>query len=309
MVDYATHDDHHQAVVIGGGLLGLEAARGLQSHGIDVDVVHSGKHLMNAQLGREGGEVLRRSMASSASGSSPAPAPPRSGVPTRCAASGCGTRPRSPATWSWSPPASGRTPRWPSPVASPSSGRSWSTTRCGPSTTTTSTRWASACSTAARSTAWSRRCGSRPWCSPTTSPAPTRSAAYLGSRTATKLKVAGVEVASMGLTEPGARDRRAHRLLRAQQGNLQVDRDPRRQDHRRDAARRQPEGRLLAAGVRPRPAAAGGAGRADVRPRRSERGGRRRRTGRRRAGLQLQRGQQGPHRRHGEGRLSRPSPR
>ena len=64
MVDYATHDDHHQAVVIGGGLLGLEAARGLQSHGIGVDVVHSGKHLMNAQLGREGGEVLRRSMAS-----------------------------------------------------------------------------------------------------------------------------------------------------------------------------------------------------------------------------------------------------
>ena len=50
-------------MVIGGGLLGLEAARGLQSHGIEVDVVHSGKHLMNAQLGRDGGEVLRRSMA------------------------------------------------------------------------------------------------------------------------------------------------------------------------------------------------------------------------------------------------------
>ncbi len=63
MIDYATHDDHHRAVVIGGGLLGLEAARGLQSHGITVDVVHSGKHLMNAQLGREGGEILRRSMA------------------------------------------------------------------------------------------------------------------------------------------------------------------------------------------------------------------------------------------------------
>ncbi len=63
MIDYATHDDHHRAVVIGGGLLGLEAARGLQNHGIAVDVVHSGKWLMNAQLGREGGEVLRRSMA------------------------------------------------------------------------------------------------------------------------------------------------------------------------------------------------------------------------------------------------------
>jgi nitrite reductase (NADH) large subunit len=63
MVDYARHEDHHRAVVVGGGLLGLEAARGLQSHGLEVDVVHSGRHLMNAQLGRDGAEVLRRSMA------------------------------------------------------------------------------------------------------------------------------------------------------------------------------------------------------------------------------------------------------
>ena len=47
---------------IGGGLLGLEAARGLQSHGIDVDVVHSGGHLMNAQMGPDGGAILRRSV-------------------------------------------------------------------------------------------------------------------------------------------------------------------------------------------------------------------------------------------------------
>src|SRR5829696_7531107 len=63
MVDYAMRDHHRKAVVIGGGLLGLEAARGLQSHGLAVDVVHSGRWLMNAQLGRDGGEVLRRSMA------------------------------------------------------------------------------------------------------------------------------------------------------------------------------------------------------------------------------------------------------
>ncbi len=63
MIDYVAHDDHRKAVVIGGGLLGLEAARGLQSHGLDVHVVHSGRWLMNAQLGRDGGEVLRRSMA------------------------------------------------------------------------------------------------------------------------------------------------------------------------------------------------------------------------------------------------------
>ena len=62
MVSYATHDDHHRAVVIGGGLLGLEAARGLQSHGITVDVVHSGAHLMNAQMGAEGGRILQQSV-------------------------------------------------------------------------------------------------------------------------------------------------------------------------------------------------------------------------------------------------------
>src|SRR5687767_9633104 len=62
MVSYAQQDHHRRAVVIGGGLLGLEAARGLQSHGIGVDVVHSGGHLMNAQLGPDGGAVLRRSV-------------------------------------------------------------------------------------------------------------------------------------------------------------------------------------------------------------------------------------------------------
>ena len=38
------------AVVIGGGLLGLEAARGLLTHGCEVTVVHLGKHLMEQQL-------------------------------------------------------------------------------------------------------------------------------------------------------------------------------------------------------------------------------------------------------------------
>ena len=62
MVEHATHEHHRRAVVIGGGLLGLEAARGLQSHGIDVVVVHSAGHLMNAQLSPEGGAILRRSV-------------------------------------------------------------------------------------------------------------------------------------------------------------------------------------------------------------------------------------------------------
>ena len=41
MIEHAEHEHHHKAVVIGGGLLGLEAARGLQRFGLDVTVVHS----------------------------------------------------------------------------------------------------------------------------------------------------------------------------------------------------------------------------------------------------------------------------
>jgi nitrite reductase (NADH) large subunit len=50
------------AVVVGGGLLGLEAARGLQHHGLAVDVVHAAPTLLNAQLDAQGGAILRRSI-------------------------------------------------------------------------------------------------------------------------------------------------------------------------------------------------------------------------------------------------------
>ncbi|MGI4956655.1 MAG: nitrite reductase large subunit NirB [Janthinobacterium lividum] len=49
-------------VVLGGGLLGLEAARGLMTHGPSVHVVHLAQHLMNAQLDVEGGAILRGAM-------------------------------------------------------------------------------------------------------------------------------------------------------------------------------------------------------------------------------------------------------
>ena len=62
MVEYAQHEHHTRAVVIGGGLLGLEAARGLQAYGLQVDVVHAGAHLMNAQVGSQAGEILRQSV-------------------------------------------------------------------------------------------------------------------------------------------------------------------------------------------------------------------------------------------------------
>ena len=51
-----------RAAVIGGGLLGLEAARGLQNFGVQVDVVHRGKHLMNQQLDPQAGNILKSTM-------------------------------------------------------------------------------------------------------------------------------------------------------------------------------------------------------------------------------------------------------
>ena len=53
---------HKTAVVIGGGLLGLEAARGLLNHGCEVHVVHLSSHLMNAQLDPSGGAILKTAM-------------------------------------------------------------------------------------------------------------------------------------------------------------------------------------------------------------------------------------------------------
>jgi len=51
-----------KAVVIGGGLLGLEAARGLQVQGCSVTVVHLMKTLMERQLDSSGGHYLTRKM-------------------------------------------------------------------------------------------------------------------------------------------------------------------------------------------------------------------------------------------------------
>src|SRR5205807_5442044 len=51
-----------KAVVIGGGLLGLEAARGLQVQGCDVSVVHLANTLMERQLDPIAGTYLRSKM-------------------------------------------------------------------------------------------------------------------------------------------------------------------------------------------------------------------------------------------------------
>lgn len=51
-----------KAVVIGGGLLGLEAAAGMKAHGIDVTVVHIMGHLMERQLDPAAGLLLRKAL-------------------------------------------------------------------------------------------------------------------------------------------------------------------------------------------------------------------------------------------------------
>jgi nitrite reductase (NADH) large subunit len=51
-----------RAVVLGGGLLGLEAARGLLSHEVEVTVVEVAPHLMVQQLDRPGADLLRRKL-------------------------------------------------------------------------------------------------------------------------------------------------------------------------------------------------------------------------------------------------------
>jgi len=48
-----------RAAVIGGGLLGLEAARGLVAHGCEVHIVHLAAHLMEQQLDATGGAMLK----------------------------------------------------------------------------------------------------------------------------------------------------------------------------------------------------------------------------------------------------------
>jgi nitrite reductase (NADH) large subunit len=61
MIEAATKYEH--AVVIGGGLLGLEAANGLMLRGMKVTVVHIASWLMERQLDDVAGGLLRQSLA------------------------------------------------------------------------------------------------------------------------------------------------------------------------------------------------------------------------------------------------------
>ena len=58
----ATAKTHSHAVVIGGGLLGLEAANGLKMRGMDVTVVHLADWLLERQLDKTAGKLLQSAL-------------------------------------------------------------------------------------------------------------------------------------------------------------------------------------------------------------------------------------------------------
>jgi nitrite reductase (NADH) large subunit len=60
MIDAASQ--HKHAVVIGGGLLGLEAANGLNMRGMRVTVVHIGPWLLERQLDQESAQLLQNNL-------------------------------------------------------------------------------------------------------------------------------------------------------------------------------------------------------------------------------------------------------
>ncbi|WP_179032867.1 nitrite reductase large subunit NirB [Paenibacillus kribbensis] len=60
MAEYAK--TYEKATVIGGGLLGLEAAQGLLNLGMEVEVVHNAQYLMNRQLDRAAAVLLQREL-------------------------------------------------------------------------------------------------------------------------------------------------------------------------------------------------------------------------------------------------------
>lgn len=58
----AASQQYKKAAVIGGGLLGLEAAKGLLHLGMEVDVIHLAGHLMERQLDSAAGLMLKREL-------------------------------------------------------------------------------------------------------------------------------------------------------------------------------------------------------------------------------------------------------
>ncbi len=110
-----------RAVVLGAGVLGLEAASGLTQRGCDVTVVHPAAGLMERQLDAGASRVVESAMtglgiSTTASGSAPRRSSSRTGP---CAACGSATARSSAPSCSSSPRAPPPTPPWPPRPACP----------------------------------------------------------------------------------------------------------------------------------------------------------------------------------------------
>ncbi|WP_344775486.1 FAD-dependent oxidoreductase [Nocardioides panacisoli] len=60
--DAASSAGARRAVVVGGGLLGLQVARALGVRGIETEIVEGGEHLLHQQLGSTAGRILARDL-------------------------------------------------------------------------------------------------------------------------------------------------------------------------------------------------------------------------------------------------------
>jgi len=60
LMDAAPHS--RRAVVVGGGLLGLQVARALSVRGLQTEIVEGGEHLLRSQVGSPAGQVLARGL-------------------------------------------------------------------------------------------------------------------------------------------------------------------------------------------------------------------------------------------------------
>ena len=293
MINYAQHDDHRRAVVIGGGLLGLEAARGLQAYGLQVDVVHAGPHLMNAQIGPAGGDILRKSVEELGIE-----------VHTKARTTAIMGEDKVRGVWLLDHPllecdmvvvAAGIRPNIDLAVTSGFTVERaivvddqmrtmddpdvYAVGECvqhrGEVYGLVAPLWEQAVVLADHVTGTDLG----------------RRVPRFADRDEAQGRRGrrGVD----GRAGSGAGHRRAHRVLRTAARGLQVAGDPGREAHRRNDAGRYVQGRVPDAGVRPRAAAARGTAGDAVQPRHAGRGGRRRRTRRRGPGLQLQRRLQG----------------
>lgn len=59
---HSTDGGRASAVVVGGGLLGLQVARALSVRGLVVEVVEGGEHLLRSQVGHQAGRIIERDL-------------------------------------------------------------------------------------------------------------------------------------------------------------------------------------------------------------------------------------------------------